>query len=132
MGRSRFSKMDQLEILEKRRNGMNYVDLRRNYNVGEFCLKIWRAKHGDMTVAEYKTQNQLEMLKHDNFELSRNLYDCKDENKGLRNRLLKSVVRPAAKRDVVNYLKETYQFSERRACRILLLDRSSCRYKAKT
>ncbi len=41
------------------------------------------------------------------------------------------MVTPAARRNVVIYLKECYQFSERRACMIIGLCRSSCRYQAK-
>lgn len=41
------------------------------------------------------------------------------------------MVTPAARRNVVIYLKESYQFSERRACMIIGLCRSSCRYQAK-
>jgi putative transposase len=41
------------------------------------------------------------------------------------------VVTPAARRSVVDYLKENHQLSERRACTIVRLCRSSCRYQAK-
>lgn len=41
------------------------------------------------------------------------------------------MVKPRAKRPVVDYLKLTYQFSERRACALLQLNRSSHRYHAK-
>ena len=41
------------------------------------------------------------------------------------------MVTPAARRSVVTHLKEGFQFSERRACIIVGLCRSSCRYQAK-
>jgi len=41
------------------------------------------------------------------------------------------VVTPAARRQVVIFLRENYLFSERRACLIIGLCRSSCRYQAK-
>jgi putative transposase len=41
------------------------------------------------------------------------------------------VVTPAARRSIVVHLKEAFQFSERRACVIVGLCRSSCRYQAK-
>jgi putative transposase len=41
------------------------------------------------------------------------------------------VVTPAARRNIVIHLKEVFQFSERRACVIVGLCRSSCRYQAK-
>jgi len=41
------------------------------------------------------------------------------------------VVTPAARRNIVILLKEGFQFSERQACMIVGLCRSSCRYQAK-
>ena len=41
------------------------------------------------------------------------------------------MVTPAARRSVVTYLRENHQLSERRACTIVRLCRSSCRYQAK-
>jgi len=41
------------------------------------------------------------------------------------------VVTPAARRNIVVHLKEAFQFSERRACKIVGLCRNSCRYQAK-
>jgi len=41
------------------------------------------------------------------------------------------VVTPVARRNVVVYLQENHQFSERRACDVVGLCRSSCRYQAK-
>jgi len=40
------------------------------------------------------------------------------------------VVTPVARRNVVVYLQENHQFSERRACDVVGLCRSSCRYQA--
>ena len=40
------------------------------------------------------------------------------------------MVTPAARRSVVTYLRENHEFSERRACTIVGLCRSSCRYQA--
>ncbi len=41
------------------------------------------------------------------------------------------MVTPAARRKVVTFLREQYPLSERRACKIVGLCRSSCRYQAK-
>ena len=41
------------------------------------------------------------------------------------------MVTPAARRTVVEFLKEHHHVSERRACNIVRLSRSSCRYQAK-
>ena len=41
------------------------------------------------------------------------------------------MVTPAARRTVVEFLKEHHHVSERRACKIVRLSRSSCRYQAK-
>ena len=41
------------------------------------------------------------------------------------------MVAPVARRHVVEYFKQTYSFSERRACKLSCLDRSSFRYQPK-
>ncbi len=40
------------------------------------------------------------------------------------------MVKPAAKRQVVDYLKEAFRFSERRSCRLAGISRRSCRYRS--
>ena len=41
------------------------------------------------------------------------------------------MVTPAARREAVSFLRDTYSVSERRACRSIGSDRSSCRYQAR-
>src|SRR5947209_8443844 len=45
-------------------------------------------------------------------------------------RARKKILRPAGKRARVGYLQQCYEVSERRACEVLLLRRSSCRYRS--
>jgi len=40
------------------------------------------------------------------------------------------VVTPAARREAAAYLRQAYEMSERRACRVLGADRMSVRYQA--
>lgn len=42
------------------------------------------------------------------------------------------MVKPAARRMIVNYFKESYQMSERQACRLISLSLNSSRYQAKS
>jgi len=41
------------------------------------------------------------------------------------------MVKPAAYRQAVGYLQGEFEMSERRACRVLGVGRSSCRYRAR-
>ncbi len=41
------------------------------------------------------------------------------------------MVKPAARREVVRYLRQHHHLSERRACRLVTLDRSSARYRSR-
>ncbi len=41
------------------------------------------------------------------------------------------MVRPAAKREAVAYLREQFQMSERRACRVVAVDRKTIRYTSR-
>jgi putative transposase len=40
------------------------------------------------------------------------------------------VVTPAARREAARYLRQAYEMSERRACRVIGSDRASVRYQA--
>jgi putative transposase len=40
------------------------------------------------------------------------------------------VVKPAARREAATYLRQAFQMSERRACRVIGTDRASMRYRA--
>jgi putative transposase len=40
------------------------------------------------------------------------------------------VVTPAARREATRYLRQTFEMSERRACRVIGIDRTSVRYQA--
>ena len=40
------------------------------------------------------------------------------------------MVKPAARREAATYLRQTFQMSERRACRVIGTDRASIRYRA--
>src|SRR6266513_2394163 len=42
----------------------------------------------------------------------------------------KKVVTPAARREVARYLRQTFEMSERRACRVIGTDRTSMRYQS--
>ena len=39
------------------------------------------------------------------------------------------MVKPAARREVVRHLRARFEYSERRACGLIRMDRSSCRYR---
>ena len=41
------------------------------------------------------------------------------------------MVTPAAKREAVAYLAQTYEISERRACRLIKADRKTVRYRSR-
>lgn len=41
------------------------------------------------------------------------------------------MVKPAAKREVVRFLQQKHRFSQRRACRLIALDRASARYRSR-
>jgi putative transposase len=40
------------------------------------------------------------------------------------------VVTPAARREATTYLRQSFEMSERRACRVIGTDRTSVRYQA--
>lgn len=59
------------------------------------------------------------------------LADAMLENRAIKDVLSKKVLTPAARRKVVVYLQGNHQFSEQRACEVVGLCRSSCRYQVR-
>ncbi len=67
-------------------------------------------------------------LEDENGRLKRMLADAMLDNAALKD-LLGKAVRPAARREAVAYLRQAFEMSERRACRVIGGDRTSVRYR---
>lgn len=71
---------------------------------------------------------KLKVLEDENARPKRLLADAMLDNAVLKEVASKKLVRPAARRRAVEDVRQTFGISERRACAILGVDRSSMRY----
>ncbi|WP_407920188.1 IS3 family transposase [Geobacter pickeringii] len=128
MKAKRFTEEQIIGILKQAEAGMKVVDLCRMHGVSDATFYTWRKKYGGMDVSDAKRLKQLE---DENRKLKQMLAEALLDNKILKDVVSKKVVAPAARRHVVEYLRQSYSISERRACKLSCLDRSSFRYQPK-
>src|SRR5690606_17999969 len=126
MRKSRYTEEQIVNALKQADAGMKVEDICRKLGITPTTFYRWKAKFGGMEVNEARRLKQLE-------EENRRLEQLV-ANQALDIQMLKAVVRkkmvkPAAGRQAVGYLLRTFGVSERRACRVIGLCRSSYRYE---
>ena len=127
MKRSRFTEEQIIGILREQEAGIPVADLCRKHGLSSPTFYKWKAKYGGMDVSEAR---RLKALEDENAKLKRMLADSMVDNVALKDLLGKKVVTPAAHRAAAAHLQSAYAMSERRACRVLGVDRTSVRYQA--
>lgn len=101
-------------------------ELYRNHGMAGATFYAWKRKYGGMEVNEAK---RLKALEEENRRLKAMVADLSLDNQMLKAVNGKNMVRPAAKREAVAWLREEFGVSERRACRVVGEQRSTQRYR---
>ena len=127
MKRSRFTEEQIIGILREQEAGVATAEVCRRHGVSSATFYKWKAKFGGMDVSEAPAaegaggrERQAET-------------DAGGRDAGQRRAegsAGKKVVTPAAHREAAAHLQSVYEMSERRACRVLGVDRASVRYQA--
>jgi len=127
MKRSRFSEEQIIGILKEQEAGSRTADVCRRHGVSEATFYKWKAKYGGLEVSEAR---RLKALEDENARLKKLLAGVRSERGGAARASGKKMVGPAVKREAVAHLREIFAMSERRACRVIAVDRTMVRYRS--
>ncbi|MEI6002002.1 transposase [Paraburkholderia bengalensis] len=114
MKKSRFSEEQIIGVPKEADAGMKVADLCRKHGISDATFYNWRSRYGGMDISEARRLRQLE-----------------EENQRLKRlvegRSWKKVSSPAQRREVVQQVIEQHDYSERRACALVGLNRRTFR-----
>ncbi|MFS0774251.1 IS3 family transposase [Sphingomonas sp. 1P08PE] len=125
MKKTRFSEEQIIAVLREQEGGMKTADVCRKHGISSATLYAWKSKYGGMDVSQAR---KLKVLEEENGRLKRLLADAMLDNAVLKEVGGKKLVRPAAQRKAVEHTRQLFGISERRACTIFSVDRTSVRY----
>lgn len=125
MKTGRFSEEQIIGVLKQHEAGRKVAELAREIGVGEATTYTWKSKYGGMEVSETQW---LKRLEDENRRLKQLVADL-----SLDKEALKAIVRKKSgacrHEEGSGVALEHSQMSERRACKLVELDRSSYRYE---
>lgn len=124
MKKTRFSDERIIAVPREQEGGMKTADVCRKHGISSATLYAWKAKYGVMDVSQAR---KLKVLEDENARLKRLLADAMLTTPCSRRRQQK-LVRAAAQRMAVEHAGQLFGISERWACTIFSVDRTSMRY----
>jgi putative transposase len=122
MKRSRFTEEKIIEILRLHAAGRKAADLCREHGISEATLYSLKAKYGGLTVSDARRLRQLE---EENRKLKKLLAENDARQRGAEGPGVGKLLKPAARRRAVRHGMAVHRLSQRRACRLVGMDRSS-------
>jgi transposase-like protein len=125
---TRHSEEQIIAILKQGEAGLTTAELCRQHGITEQTYYRWKAKYGGMESGDAKKMKQLE---DENRKLKHVVAELTLDKRGAEGRALKKLVAPAGLRAAVSYVEAEYEMSERHACRLMGLGRSTHRYRAR-
>ncbi|MGH7186521.1 MAG: IS3 family transposase, partial [Pseudomonadota bacterium] len=128
MKRSRFTEEKIIEVLRLHAAGAKASELCREHGISEATLYNWKARYGGLTVSEARRLKQLE---EENRKLKKLLAEAMLDNAALKDIANGKLLRPAARRRAVRHAMAAHGLGQRRACRLVGMDRSSFQYRAR-
>ena len=125
MKKSRFTEEQVAAAVRQAESGVPVVEICRRLGVTEVTFYRWKKRFAGMGVTELRKLRQLE--EEQEAEVTGCRSDLGQAHAPGSNR--KKAVKPARKRMLVEFLRVAFKLSERHACRLIRLSRSSQRYQ---
>ncbi|WP_442132283.1 IS3 family transposase [Rhizobium leguminosarum] len=125
MKHSRFTDEQIIGILKEQESGMRTADVCRKHGISEATFYKYKSKFGGMEVSDAR---KLKALEDENARLKKLLAETMLDNAILKDVAFKKMVTPEVKRGAVAHVCKQHGVSQRRACEVLSIDRSSVRY----
>lgn len=122
----RFTVEEILEILRQQARGERVYDLLKQHKITEQTFYRWKSRYGGMKIGHARRLKQLE---EENSRLKRQVKELTANSEVLEWVVEKSLAAPARKKEFAQKLQEKFGFSERRACRLVGLNRATKRYQ---
>ncbi|XHC10764.1 IS3 family transposase [Labrenzia sp. ac12] len=127
MKRSRFTEEQIIGILRNQESSQKTADVCRRHGTSEATFYKYKAKFGGMDVSDAR---KLKALEDENAKLKKLLAKAMLDNAMRQNVAFKKMVTPGARREAAAHLCSRHGVSQRRACAVLAIDRSSVRYRS--
>jgi len=125
MKRGRFSEEQIVGILKEHEAGRKISELARENGISEGTLYTWKSKYGGMEVGEAQRLRSLE----DEYRRLKQLVADLSLERSIGSTRTKKRLELAGLRADAAFAMEQFALSERRACRLVELERSSYRYE---
>ena len=128
MRSKRHSEEQIIAVLKQAQAGIKTAEICRQHGISEQTYYRWKAKYGGLELSEAK---KLRRLEEENRKLKQLVGDLSLDKQALQGRVVKKLLAPQARREAVNHVIEHHHRSERKACGLIRLARSTQRYRAR-
>ncbi|MGD1335192.1 IS3 family transposase [Vibrio harveyi] len=126
MKKSRYTETQIVKILKEVEAGRKVNEVCREYGISDATYYNWKSKYGGMEASDVK---RLKELEDENRRLKQMFADLSLEHRIVKDILGKKAVKPAVKRELVEYVRQQFRVSLRMACRAVGISDSVYRYQ---
>ena len=126
MGKRGHSEEEILRVLREAESGETEVEVCRKHGISQQSFYLWKRKYAGLGLSELR---ELRQLREENGKLKRLVADLSLDRHILQEIVAKKVVRPRGRRELAEWAQQTHQMSQRRAARLIPVDRMTLRYE---